>query len=92
MISNAKKADAKNLAINLVAISHSQVDLIFSDDGKGLNQNIKDEKSIFEKGFSTTRSTGLGLYHINNIVKEFKWDISIKQLAKGIEFIITIKK
>jgi signal transduction histidine kinase len=92
MISNAKKADAKNLVIGFNSLSDKEVELTFTDDGKGLNPIIKDKDSIFQKGFSTTKSTGLGLYHISNIVSEYKWKIDYKKLSKGIQFIITIKK
>lgn len=92
IISNSKKADASLLIITLEQISDKAINLTFKDNGRGLGSDIKDEKIIFEKGYSTTRSTGLGLYHINNIVTENKWSISVnKKLQKGIEFIITLK-
>ncbi len=92
MISNAKKAAAKNLSIGFNSISDKEIELTFSDDGNGINPIVKEKDRIFEKGFSTTKSTGLGLYHISNIVKENKWNITYKKLAKGIQFIITIEK
>lgn len=93
MISNSKKADATLLSIELRPLSDKAIELSFKDNGKGLNRDIKDANSIFEKGFSTTRSTGLGLYHVKNIIDENKWDITVNaKHAKGIEFILTIKK
>lgn len=92
MISNAKKAEAKNLIIGIESISDKEIELIFKDDGNGLNPMIQNKESIFEKGFSTTKSTGLGLYHISNIVKENKWKIEYKKLSKGTQFTIIIKK
>lgn len=93
MISNSKKADATSLSIELRSLSDKLLELSFKDNGKGLNKEIKNANSIFEKGFSTTRSTGLGLYHVKNIIDENKWDISVNtKVTKGIEFILTIKK
>ena len=93
MISNSKKADATSLSIELRPLSDKTIELSFKDNGKGLNKDIKDANSIFEKGFSTTRSTGLGLYHVKNITEENKWGVSVNtKVPKGIEFIITIKK
>jgi len=91
MISNAKKAEATILIISLVEDGEN-VDLLFQDNGKGLSKDIRDEAQIFEKGYSTTRSTGLGLYHIKNIINEHKWQISTNtNLEKGMEFLISIK-
>lgn len=93
MISNSKKADATSLSIELRPLSDKAIELSFKDNGKGLNRDIKDANSIFEKGSSTTRSTGLGLFHVKNIIEENKWDITVNtKLTKGIEFILTIKK
>lgn len=93
MISNSKKADATSLFIDLLPVSSKEIQLSFKDNGKGLNKEIKKTDAIFEKGFSTTRSTGLGLYHVKNIVTENKWEITVNtKIQKGIEFILTIRK
>jgi len=93
MISNSKKADATLLNIELIPVSNKEIQLSFKDNGKGLNKDIKEPNTIFEKGFSTTRSTGLGLYHVKNIIKENNWDIAVNTgVAKGIEFDLLIRK
>jgi signal transduction histidine kinase len=93
MISNSKKADASSLSIELQPVSSKEILMIFKDNGKGLSKEIKNVDTIFEKGFSTTRSTGLGLYHVKNIVSENKWEIKANtKIQKGIEFILTIRK
>ena len=91
MISNAKKANARNLSINLEVIN-GVLQFIFIDDGKGLSDEISEKDQIFKKGFSTTKSTGLGLYHISNIITENNWNIDYKVLNKGLQFTITITK
>lgn len=93
MISNSKKADATILAIELVPNSDRAIDLLFRDNGKGLHKEIVDKDIVFEKGFSTTKSTGLGLYHVKNLAVENKWVISINnKIQKGIEFTLTLKR
>ncbi|MCA6364961.1 MAG: ATP-binding protein [Bacteroidetes bacterium] len=91
MISNAKKAGAKKLVIGFNSISDKEAEFTFTDDGIGLAPIINDKYSVFQKGFSTTRSTGLGLYHISNIVTEYSWGIDVTKLTKGVQFIIKIK-
>ncbi|WP_233165910.1 ATP-binding protein, partial [Pedobacter sp. ASV12] len=67
--------------------------IIFRDNGRGFDKSITDVKEIFKKGYSTTNSTGLGLYHINSIIQSYKWDIEANIDNKiGAEFIITAKK
>lgn len=93
MISNAKKADATLLTITLHQVSDKVAHLIFKDNGKGLNKDVKNINDIFQKGYSTTRSTGLGLYHIKNIATDNDWTISVIDLPKsGLQFTITITR
>ena len=91
MLSNAKKHNAKKLLIETKVLSEKEMELSFSDNGDGIDKSIKKTDIIFTKGFSTTKSTGLGLYHINNLVHDYKWKIEVKNNnPKGLEFIIKI--
>ena len=91
MISNSKKAEATILIITLTQ-NQNHFYLKFQDNGKGISKEISDISSIFEKGFSTTKSTGLGLYHINDILTETGWPITVNSdLERGIEFSIELK-
>lgn len=93
MINNAKKHSAKELKITTKNIDKSTLQFIFKDNGIGFHNSINEIKEIFKPGFSTTKSTGLGLFHISNIIKAYKWDIEVNEKYKdGAEFIITIKK
>lgn len=92
MISNSKKAEATILIISVVQTGNNKVDLIFQDNGKGLSKEIREPSMIFEKGYSTTRSTGLGLYHISNILADRNWSVKVEtDLEKGIEFILSLQ-
>lgn len=91
MINNSKKHKATQLSIITESLQN-KFEIIFRDNGVGFNKDISDINEVFKKGFSTTKSTGLGLHHINNIIKEYKWSISVNSAyKKGAEFIITIK-
>ncbi|MFH6955774.1 ATP-binding protein [Flavobacterium aquidurense] len=91
MINNAKKHNATNLLISTSIKDDNTFEIVFSDNGKGLNSEIKEVKEVFKKGFSTTKSTGLGLYHVSNIINDYKWEINVNsEVNQGIEFIIKI--
>jgi anti-sigma regulatory factor (Ser/Thr protein kinase) len=91
MINNAKKHKATSLTIQTEILNDKQLQISFKDNGIGISNEIKEINKIFEKGFSTTNSTGLGLYHINNIIKSYKWEIAVNvKNPKGAEFIIKI--
>ena len=92
MINNSKKHKASHLTITTESFSN-KFEMTFRDNGIGFSKEITDINEIFKKGFSTTKSTGLGLYHISNIIKEYKWSIAANaDSKKGAEFVITIKK
>jgi hypothetical protein len=92
IINNSKKHKATQLTITTEAFP-TRFEITFRDNGIGFSKEITDINEIFKKGFSTTKSTGLGLYHINNIIKEYKWSIAANTAyKKGAEFVITIKK
>lgn len=93
--SNSKKAHAKNLFINIKEDSNFYI-LEFIDDGIGLDRKkIKDINSLFEfgKGF-TENGSGVGLYHIKNIVEQdFKGYVSIdEKYIGGFKLVIGVKK
>jgi signal transduction histidine kinase len=93
MINNSKKHKAKTLLISTKNIDERTIQISFQDDGIGFHKDINEIEEIFKQGFSTTKSTGLGLFHISNIIKTYKWEIEVNSKNKdGAEFLITIKK
>lgn len=92
MINNSKKHKASKLIIS-TQTKGDIFEVIFEDDGVGLDKDILDSSQIFKQGFSTTKSTGLGLYHIQNIINDYKWEITFDStIKKGAKFIIKISK
>jgi hypothetical protein len=93
LFNNSIKARAKNFAINVASEGKGQISLIFSDDGNGLDKNISSPKVVFEKGFTTTNGSGLGLYHVYSIVKDsLKGEIEIiKPNLRGFGIKVVLK-
>lgn len=89
LISNAKKAKAKEMNITIDEID-SELIVCFIDDGIGIpNENVR---RIFDFGFTTTDGSGLGLFHIKKIVESMGGKIELKKnKEKGVTFIIKIK-
>lgn len=93
MINNAKKHSAKSLTITTSNIDNNTFQFTFRDNGVGFHSSINQIGEIFKPGFSTTKSTGLGLFHISNILNDYGWEISVnEELEDGAEFIIIVKK
>jgi signal transduction histidine kinase len=67
--------------------------IIFKDNGKGLDSNIENTNDVFQKGFTTTRGSGLGLYHIKKIIDFMGGNISLSSnKEKGVSVILEFKK
>lgn len=69
VVSNSIKAKASNLLVIMKVVDeHAYIDII--DDGKGINKSVTDTAELFKfgKGY-TDIGTGVGLYHIKDIVE-----------------------
>jgi len=86
LISNSNKAHAKNLNVKIELTKKDQVTISFTDDGKGLSKDIDDLNSLFNMGVTTTKGSGLGLFHAKEIMDSVDGEISIvKRESKGFE-------
>ena len=64
----------------------------FSNTGKELDSIIDDSSQIFEQGFTTTNGSGLGLYHVKQILEKFGFNIRVNdEYKKGFQLIIYTK-
>jgi signal transduction histidine kinase len=92
ILNNARKAKAKNLNINF-EFQNNQLLIVFIDDGNGFSSDITNTDMIFERGFTTTKGSGLGLYHIKQIIASMNGNIeAIKNKSKGIRLLIRLNK
>ncbi|WP_419495009.1 ATP-binding protein [Chryseobacterium bernardetii] len=91
LISNSSKHGATTIELSWESITDG-VQLSFKDDGKGINDSILEH--IFEFGFTTSRrGSGIGLYHIQEIIEKLNGKIIVNNnIKKGVEFIISFKK
>jgi len=93
IVNNALKAKAKKLSFIIDAEANELI-IYVQDDGIGLSTDISNHELIFTRGYTTTNGSGLGLYHIKNIVeKELSGTIQYdKAYQNGFGLIIRVKK
>jgi len=93
IISNANKAQARKLDIAISKIAANSISISFVDDGNGLSDAIRDPKEIFELGVTTTKGSGLGLYHCRQIVQTLGGTIqAIPVSPKGLELRVIVTR
>jgi signal transduction histidine kinase len=94
MFNNSIKARAKNFSITVNDESDTHISFVFLDDGKGLDKTIINPAKIFEKGYTTTEGSGLGLYHVYDIVtNRLKGEIDVIRTGqKGFGLKVVLKK
>lgn len=91
LFNNSIKAKAENVIITISKCDDNNLEIKIKDDGKGIPKSIQNK--IFEFGYTTTDGSGIGLYHVKQIVNRMNGDIYINpDLEAGAEFIITVKK
>jgi signal transduction histidine kinase len=91
LISNARKAKASHI---IFSISHPEKGLTHisvTDNGKGFDPLIDDMDRIFEKGFTLTDGSGLGLYHVRLVLGEMNGTIQAEKGPGGSGAILTIR-
>jgi hypothetical protein len=91
LLSNSSKAAAKNVTIEWNRRTDKIIEFIVADDGRGIKPDIIDR--IFEFGFTTTDGSGLGLYHVKELIERMNGYISVtKNLIWGSEFTLGVRK
>jgi signal transduction histidine kinase len=90
LVSNARKAKASRVTFTLSGDKASLV-MHVTDNGQGLARGI-DRDQIFEMGYTTTRGSGLGLYHVRQVLGAMGGSIELDQSAStdGTTFIIRL--
>ena len=90
LISNSYKHDSSSIKLTWSKVGDN-TQLSFIDDGRGIRDNVKE--NIFDFGFTTSRrGSGIGLYHVKEIIESLKGSIKVNNnRSKGVEFIISFK-
>ena len=93
LVGNAiKHGNTDKIDFRIVSNENS-CDIVISDYGKGIPEEIKDR--IFEEGFShgETRGSGLGLYIVKKVIERYGGTIKLKDSKpRGTTFIINLRK
>ncbi len=94
LITNARKARATEVVFDITHPSKDTVYIRVSDNGRGFHEQIDDLERIFEKGFTKTDGSGLGLFHVRHVLGEMNGTISASRHdgKRGSEFLIRIAK
>lgn len=93
LVSNARKAHSPVIHITYEWPSQSVMKINFTDDGDGFDPIFDDLSRIFEKGVSTTDGSGLGLYHVRQIIQAMGGEITAyRQEVRGTRFEITLPR
>ncbi len=85
LFSNSRKASATKISLNWKKEKDSLI-LNFKDDGDGIPSEIADK--IFEFRYSNTDGSGIGLYHVKDILEKYKSTIEFIPNKNGAEFAI----
>ncbi|MCI5150011.1 MAG: sensor histidine kinase, partial [Candidatus Electrothrix sp. MAN1_4] len=90
-IGNSKKARASNITFSS-SLKERVLNILIEDNGKGLDRKIKEKDRIFEKGFTRTTGSGLGLYFCRNQIESLGGELKLSDVQpnRGIGFIIRI--
>lgn len=96
LISNARKSQirATKISFKVTHPNKNSVHIEVSDNGRGFDRRIDDLDRVFEKGFTMTDGSGLGLYHVRHVLGEMKGTIEAirKEDRQGGTFLIRIAK
>lgn len=90
-ISNAGRAEADRIVFSLKQVSAKELQITAVDNGRGFDVGVVDLNRLFEKGYSTSTGSGLGLYHVQQIVDSLGGSIAAERVNEGAQFILRIK-
>lgn len=90
LISNARKARASRIRFELTPLDKTGLVIRIADNGNGLARGA-DKNRIFEMGYTTTRGSGLGLYHVRQVLGEIGGSIELEETSPARDTIFLIK-
>jgi signal transduction histidine kinase len=91
LINNSKKAKASWIKFVLSPLDRNGLLIRVSDNGRGIASGTN-PKRIFEMGYTTTQGSGLGLYHVRQVLGEMGGSIELDESStdRGLSFTIKI--
>lgn len=93
IISNSKKAKATKLVISNFITNDGKIGFTFKDNGIGITNDryLKDISLIFEKGETSTKGSGLGLYQAKKTIAKMHGEVTVLQYNSCFELEILFK-
>ncbi|MBA9065642.1 signal transduction histidine kinase [Methylobacterium fujisawaense] len=94
LVSNAKRARATHIKFACRKSQGGDLEIAVVDDGIGIDARRVDRDRIFEKGYSSTSGSGLGLYHVSQVLSALRGTIALDDAiaGTGAAFIIRIPR
>jgi signal transduction histidine kinase len=91
LISNAKRAQASSIKFELSKLDKNGLLMRVSDNGRGISRGTNKAR-IFEMGYTTTNGSGLGLYHVRQVLGEMGGTIELDEDGdvKGAAFVVKL--
>lgn len=94
LVSNAKRAKASRISFDCRKAQDGGLEVVVEDDGLGIDPRKVDRSRIFEKGYSSTHGSGLGLYHVAEVLAGIRGAIGLDSDfgGAGTRFLIRIPR
>jgi signal transduction histidine kinase len=91
LVSNSKRAKASWIKFELSVFGKNGLLIRVSDNGRGIAAGT-DKARIFEMGYTTTQGSGLGLYHVRQVLGEMGGSIELENgsAERGTTFLIKL--
>jgi signal transduction histidine kinase len=91
LISNARRAKATEVKFAISPFERTGLQMRVTDNGKGIG-TATDRNRIFDMGYTTTQGSGLGLYHVRQVLGEMGGSIELEGSAvgRGTTFLIKV--
>jgi signal transduction histidine kinase len=92
IIGNSRKANSNKINIEARKYKENFVDIVFSDDGKGIDRDIREISKIFEPGYTRTNGSGIGLHTVKSYLEKIDGQvIANKDYVDGFQLIVRLK-
>jgi signal transduction histidine kinase len=86
LVSNSSKARATSVGFFLSRPRKTELEILVADDGAGWAQDLSHLERIFEKGTTTSNGSGLGLYHVRQVIESMGGTIEARKEAYSERF------
>jgi signal transduction histidine kinase len=91
LISNSRRARASVVTFEVSQPRKNLLQIRVVDNGHGISATASGDGRLFEKGFTTTSGSGLGMYHVHQVLNDMGGSIDIEPTdGRGAVFIIRI--